>query len=547
MARILDMKFLQSRNLLRSCEFTAAGLITVVVVLLHIRFYWSTGPLWRDEVCTFNVATTPTLQESWRLLIYDNQPLLHYLILRVWCAFGFGSTDSGPRLLGLIIGLFLTAAIWVACWIFNKSPPLWALTIFGLNEHTFRADSLRSHGLGLVWVVLSFAFIWQLTFEKEPKKRTLFLAAATAVLSVQTVFLNIFIIAALCFASAAVLVMQRNRRRIAAPVGVAFIAALSLLPYLTVIQQVKQCTSIRAVALSLKYIASAFFQTATIGEPVAGSILCALVLGGLVSGIVHCLRRPIADSNGRAEHHFLFAAVASLTAGLGTFAFLLVLKFPLQDRYFLPLLAVIALSVTISTVALRRFVAMRLFSLVVSIILAAALFRHAVDYTKMRLTNCDVAAAAVSTIAEPDDVIILTRFGFGITFQRYYRGSVGWHGIPDISDYRLFRWDLVKQAMMQTDPMRELLVRMELALRLGHNVIVVGQFGPLPVAQPQPLPPAPLTTYGWNMEAYLARWNEQVIYLIDQHARNGQSIPLPEKDRVDPLERLNVYVFSGWR
>jgi len=49
------------------------------------------------------------------------------------------------------------------------------------------------------------------------------------------------------------------------------------------------------------------------------------------------------------------------------------------------------------------------------------------------------------------------------------------------------------------------------------------------------------------MEAYLARWNEQVSYLIDQHARNGQTIPLPENDRVDPNERVNVYVFSGWR
>lgn len=541
------MKFLQSRNLLRSCEFAVAGLITVVVVLLHIRFCWSTGPLWRDEVCTFNVATTPTLQDSWGLLTYDNHPLLHYLILRAWCALGFGSTDIGLRLLGLIIGLFLTAAIWIACWIFNKSPPLWALTIFGLNEHTFRADSLRSHGLGLIWVVLSFAFIWQLTFEEEPKKRTLFLAAAAAVLSVQTVFPNILIIAAFCIASAAVLVMQRGRRRMAAPVGIAFLAALSLLPYLTVIQQGKQCTSIRAVALSLKYIASAFVQIATIGEPIAGSIFFALVLGGLVSGIVQRLRRPIADSNGRAGQHFLFAAVASLTVAIGTFVFLWVLKFPLQDRYYLPLLAVIALSVTISTVALRRFVAVRLFSLVVSIILAAALFRHAVDYTKMRLTNCDVAAAAVSTIAEPDDVIVLTRFGFGITFQRYYRGSVAWHGIPDISDYRLFRWDLVKQAMTETDPMHELLVRIELALSSGHNVFVVGQFGPLPVAQPQPLPPAPLTTYRWDMEAYLARWNEQVSYLIDQHARNGQTISLPEKDRVDLLERVNVYVFSGWR
>jgi hypothetical protein len=189
----------------------------------------------------------------------------------------------------------------------------------------------------------------------------------------------------------------------------------------------------------------------------------------------------------------------------------------------------------------------RLVNLLGSVILAAAFFRDSSAYAKMRLTNCDLAAAAVTQRAETDDVIILTRFAFGITFQRYYRGSARWRGIPDISDYSLFRWDLVKQAMMDTDPMHELLVRIELALRLGHSVFVVGQFGPIPVAQPKPIPPAPLTTYGWDMDAYIARWNQQVSYLIDQHARNGQSIPLPANDRVDPNERVNVYVFSGWR
>ena len=65
--------------------------------------------------------------------------------------------------------------------------------------------------------------------------------------------------------------------------------------------------------------------------------------------------------------------------------------------------------------------------------------------------------------------------------------------------------------------------------------------------QPQPLPPAPLTAYGWDMESYLANWTGQVSYLIDQHSRGGQSVPLSEKERVDPLERVNIYVISGWR
>jgi hypothetical protein len=95
--------------------------------------------------------------------------------------------------------------------------------------------------------------------------------------------------------------------------------------------------------------------------------------------------------------------------------------------------------------------------------------------------------------------------------------------------------------------MHELLVRLELALRSGHSVFVVGQFGSVPPVQPQPLQPAPLTAYGWHMESYLANWREQVGYLILEHGRSLKKVPLLEIERVDPLERVNVYIISGWR
>jgi len=76
--------------------------------------------------------------------------------------------------------------------------------------------------------------------------------------------------------------------------------------------------------------------------------------------------------------------------------------------------------------------------------------------------------------------------------------------------------------MTQTDPIRELLVRLELALRSGHRVIAVGQLGSVPVVEPQPFPPAPLTAQGWDMESYLANWTGQVSYLTDRMAVLGK-------------------------
>jgi len=58
------MNSFRNRSFLRSCEFAVAGLLILLVLLLHIRFCQYAGPLWRDEVCRFDVATMPTLDGS---------------------------------------------------------------------------------------------------------------------------------------------------------------------------------------------------------------------------------------------------------------------------------------------------------------------------------------------------------------------------------------------------------------------------------------------------------------------------------------------------
>lgn len=531
--------------MLRWCEFAVAGLLTLLVLFSHIRFCQSAGPLWRDEVCSFHVATIPTLKRGWDLLAFENQPVVHYLVLRGWCALGFGATDLGLRVLGLIISFLLVSALWISGWIFNRSAPLLPLALFALNKYTLRADSLRPHGLALVWITLAFAFIWQLTFQPR-RTRTVILATTAAVLSVQTVFLNAFLLGAICAGSIAVLAVKKAWQTAAWIFGIGFIAALSLLPYVPMIIKAQQWNSIRAADHTVGYIARLFVWTLTTNNPIAGGVCLVLVAASLAAIVVLCLGRGGTGRAGEAGGHFLFAAMASVSAIVWTIGFLWVLKFPMQDRYFLPPIAVMALSGGVLAAALRSWIVARLATLLASVSLAAAFCHSSFDYTKMRLTNCDVAAAAVAEIAEPNDAIILTRFAYGITFQRYYRGSVAWHGIPDISDYSLFRWDLVKDSMMQPDPMHEVLVRVEVALRSGHRVFLVGQWEPFPTAQPRPLAPAPLTRYGWKLESYLTNWREQVTYFIGQHARDGRDVPLPEKEQVSPAEKLSLYVASGW-
>lgn len=540
----MQIKF-RTEQTLRWCEFAAAGFITLLIIYLHVNVWRSAGPLWRDEICSLHVATAPSLKESWHLLAFENQPLFHYLILRGWSGLPFAGTDFGLRALCLVIGILLAAAIWFACWLVSKMPPLWALALFGMNPHTFRTDILRPHGLGLVWIVVTFGFVWQLTFQKRPRPMTIVLAIIAAVIGVQTFFLNTILLGVLCLASVVILAFKHDWRRIALMFGIGLAAALSLLPYLPQIEQAHQWNMIRAETHTFGYLIFVFLQIVTYNDLFLLSLLGSLVLLGIASAVVPRMRKRIAEDATHLGENSLFAAVAFFAALIGTCGFLWLLTFPLQDRYYLPLLAITALSITSIARSFRQSTAVRVLILLASIALTAGYFPHAAKQTKLRLTNCDLAATAVTESEKPDDLVVLSRFGFGITFQRYYHGTLPWHCVPDISDRSLFRWDLVKKAMTEPDAMHDLLIRAELALRSGNRVFVVGHFNRS--RQPPPLPAAPSASYGWNMETYLVNWRQQLVGFLARHGSDVRSLPLPDSDDVDPDERMGVTVVSGWR
>ena len=96
----------------------------------------------------------------------------------------------------------------------------------------------------------------------------------------------------------------------------------------------------------------------------------------------------------------------------------------------------------------------------------------------MRMTNCDEIAAVLEHRAGRDDLIIVTSFLYGVSFQRYYHGQTPWLAVPQIEDFTLYRWDLLKQAMARPDPVPDLISRAEIVLRAGHKIFLVGKLGP---------------------------------------------------------------------
>jgi len=216
--------------ILRYSNWVIAVLVTLCAAYLHVLFFLNAGGLWRDEVVLVNLSLLRSFSEVWQKQPHDSCPILMHLVVRAWsAATSLGSTDAGLRVLGLYVGLFLLLAFWFASWTMRKGPPLLAVTLAGLNVMIVRAgDSLRGYGLGSALAVLTLAIIWRLSC--RPSLAVFSCAVAVAVLSVQSLYQNAFLIFAACCGGFVVCAVERRWRDTLPVLAVGVAAAVSLLP-----------------------------------------------------------------------------------------------------------------------------------------------------------------------------------------------------------------------------------------------------------------------------------------------------------------------------
>src|SRR5262249_9181467 len=149
--------------------------------------------------------------------------------LRAWSCLGLHS-DFSFRILGLLIGLTILPVLWWNARQLSSSTPILALLLFALSPVTLRwGDSLRAYGLGILFVLLFLGLIWTLI-----QRQTRFicsLAMLAAVLAVQSLYQNAFVIGSICLGGLVVTLRRRNYRMSGLIVLTGIPAALSLLPY----------------------------------------------------------------------------------------------------------------------------------------------------------------------------------------------------------------------------------------------------------------------------------------------------------------------------
>lgn len=534
--------------LLRKAEWIVAVVLTALVVGFHIIYALHAGALWRDEIGPVRLATAPRLSELWHLLQYDSFPVAFYLLLRPWTATGWGATDTGLRVLGLVVGLGIITAVWGLRRPLHYSFPFVSLVLLGTNAWVIRGgDSVRAYGLGMLLLVVTFALLWRVV--ESPTPGRIVAAAISAVACAHSVYSATFLIAAMCVGGCAVSIRNGSWKRAAAIVAIGGLAALSLLPYANTVRRASSFKIVQEMPFDLARIWSVF--AAALAEPNGLMLWIWLALFGLATGVsVICWKDQSGVRFLKLQRDLvLYASLTMIIAMAASLLFLWMLKYHTQPWYHLPLMAVVAISLEAVVGTATNTEKQRLVRITLVVIVAAQCFYPVWVQIHRRQTNVDMIASRLETLASTNDFILVNPWYCGVTFQRYYKGNTAWLTLPPIRDLSHTRFDMIKEQMSSPNPIGPVLTRITETLQSGARVWLVGSlsFGPSAQAPAKALPPAPHPQWGWDTDAYSLAWSIQTGFFVQTHAKRGELVPLPVESPVNPYENLRLVMVEGWR
>ena len=536
------------KNIFRRTAWFAAILMTAAGVWLHFYFLFHAGGLWRDEVHVVNLAAGHSLGD----LAKDSFPALMPLLLRGWSALGLGQSDIHLRLLGVLIGIGILAALWAAAWTIRR-PPLLSLALLGLNSLViFYGDSLRGYGLGSLFIMLAMGAAW--AFLKTPTWTRAGILAAAAILSVQALFQNAVLVAAICFGAWVICWRRRNARAAGKIFLAGLSAAASLLLYwhsLSVLPETS--TSLRMGF----YPAIAFGNLdALVSFPLnkylfVWELLAVVVVGfGLAALGRAGFSKPAASGGGAAPGDLsLFAAATLMAALAGFIGFLWYAALPTQPWYFLPLVALLAVCFDfgVPVLSLPRTLRAAAFGFIAATALIAMPFAQ--RDLNWRFTNVDRLARQLAAEAAPQDFVVVTPWFCGITFARYFQAPTPWQTLPPLTDHSRHRYDLVQEQMKTPGALQPVFDQIAAALQSGHHVWVVGNAQIPKPGTPQPgyLPPPPLEHSGWSDLPYAGRWAQQAMVFIENHSLAFERVDQETNSNVNSYEKMQLLEASGWK
>ncbi len=528
-------------------ECVLAVFLTLAAGYLNILVLTNAGALWRDEVGTLGLATLPDFAETWRMLAHNADPILFPSLVRVWVMLGLGCTDFGLRLLGFVIGLFLVAAIWLGGRLMRITWPVLSLALLATNLQLMRwGDSLRPYGLGSALLLLVVGSVW--SFVSRPSRKRYLIAAMVGVLSAQSLYQNSFFILATCCSGAVVCLRRNQRREGMATLCIGLPAALSVAPYAPLIVEAQSWLVTQKVGFHPFLMWIRFFDALDSSVSVMHWVWLALLLLAVGVGCATLVpggRTASADSRDRP----FFASLNLIIGMAGLLAFHRIARFQIWPWHWLP--AMVFAAVNMEAALAERAQRIRIPWLVSICLVSLMPLPAAIRGAKCAHTNLDVVAAQMSRRTEAGDLIVVYPWYFGITFARYYTGSVEWVTLPQVNDLRFHRYDLIKQDMLADKSFKPVFDRIERVLASGHHVWLVGG---LPDRQPGetevprlPPAPAPNAQTGWLEDRYTYVCGRQAQDFLSKHTQHVWSLVTPLDYCVIGVEVAPVFMFAGWK
>jgi hypothetical protein len=535
-----------------------AGTAFSAILLVLTAMY--AGPLWRDETNTINLAQMPSLKAFWHNLMFESFPPLWPLLLRGCDFLGLAGSDASIRVLGLYVGLFFLAALWLCSrWMGGRAPILSIGLLGSLPAFVFIMGANRAYGLASCLLVLSFGMIWRLV--ELPSRSRILLAGLVCILFAHCVYYDVVFLCAMLAGAAAVVMRRRQWKTLGALTGIGAVSGASMMIYLPIVRPGSASLPMNRIPfyhwsilwykLSSALTARSSAHTPRFDGPEIWFWIMLLLVGSVAALMMQRTRGRQAPnpeaaakdtSRGRADLA-LFCVVSMLFGIAGYMAFLMKIQYLTQAWYYVEMLCLCAISLDgilgANWPALRPWGLLRIGLLVGMMIWNAG---AAWEEAHTQRSNVNLIAAVLDKQASEGDLIVIKDAWNGITFDRYYHGRARWLTVPPIDSHKVHRNDLILEQLKQPDPMAPVLREITNTLRSSNSVWIVGYLVAVP---PKPLfPPAP-QTQEWL--PYLNYWNAQALVLLQDHASRAEILEIPVNGPVNFLENFSVLRFSGYK
>lgn len=537
---------------IRSSEYAVGALLTIGAIALHLVLHANAGAPWRDEVSAIAVASLPTLGDIWSSSRHDSFPMLYYVLLHIWVGI-FGASTESIRALGLCVGLGSLGSFWWLARRLRIGSPLLVLSMVAMSAAVIRyGDSARAYGLGLITAALMIGAIWALL--SDFTRRNIAFAAITCLVATHTSYQNSLLLLAIGSAAILATAFTEQWRRSAMIAAICAVTAASVMIYLPALSYAKSLTIMFKWSVSARDVFSAF--GATVGTGYGDwqkwlwliVVLVALIIAllSLLTAAVHRNLAERRESMGRS----LFITLAMPLLIATYIAFMILSEYAVRPWYLLPLMltlaALIEASITSSPDMRTATGATRV---ILALVIGTAALLNAPADLKRKATNLPDLIATIEREGSPNDLIILTEWYTGLTFNHIYRGEKEWMTIPDLGHHSVHRWDKLKEKMQDVNGIAAELDRIERTLYAGHRVFVIGGFQRISPQQVRiHLPPAPHPRAGWESGIYTGYWAAQAGALLTSNATRALQLQAPAPpDAVMYWENYPLLVFSRTR